>query len=240
MRNKNRETVFRFKRFSVTNRKSAMKVGTDGVLLGAWAAIPDGRCLALDAGCGTGVISLMLAQRNEQSVVTGIEIDTDAADEATANAAASIFSGRVNIINGDFLDMDENCGFDLIACNPPFFTETTKSEDPARAAARTEGSLSLRSLLEKSRKLLNPSGKLAIVIPAQRRGEVEFESSLAGLYVTRVCSVVTVTGKPPRRLLIELSRNCAPCEESTLVISERTGDYTKEYIELLKDFYLKF
>lgn len=232
--------MFRFKRFSVTNRKSAMKVGTDGVLLGAWAAIPYGQCLALDAGCGTGVISLMLAQRNEQSVVTGIEIDADAANEASDNAAASIFSDRVNIINADFLDMDENCGFDLIACNPPFFTETTKSDDPARASARTEGSLSLRSLLEKSRKLMNPAGKLAIIIPAQRRGEVEFEASIASLYITKVCSVVTVSGKPPRRLLIELSGKPAPCEESSLVISDRTGNYTKEYIELLKDFYLKF
>ena len=245
--NKNRETIFRFKQFSLSNRLSAMKVGTDGVLLGGWAQLPadspEGR--VLDVGCGTGVVALMLAQRYPEATVRCIDINADAVAECAGNIAASPFSGRVEVSQADFLTLasDEalSGAYDLIVSNPPFFTERLHSPDADRATARHDDTLPLRALLSVSAKLLRSGGMFAMVFPAVRDEEVLFESSLAGLHPTRRCHVFTRAGKPARRTLWQFSTNPAgTCAETDLVISNPDNSYTPAYISLLKDFYLNF
>lgn len=273
MANKSRETTFRFKRFSVANRKSAMKVGTDGVLLGAWCAIPECTnqesdpaellcaipgspnqdsdsaewcaipeysCRIIDAGCGTGIIALMVAQRNAQACVTGIEIDADAASEAAENVSASPFSTRIKVVNGDFREFESDERFDLIVCNPPFFTESTKSPDEARANARTEGTLSVKSFLQKSVELLTEEGSVAFIAPAVRNSEILFDAALIGLHPYRQCLVITVSGKSPQRTLWQFTRKAKATELTTITIYKEPGVYSEQYINLVKDFYLNF
>lgn len=238
MANKSRETTFRFKHFTVSNRRSAMKVGTDGVLLGAWCDIPSGECRIADAGCGTGIISLMMAQRNPLAEITGIEIDSDAAAEAVENVELSEFASRIEIMNKDFLEFEAKNAFDLIVCNPPFFTESTKSPDEARAAARTEGSLSVKTFIEKSATMLAENGSIALIAPTVRDKEILFDAALAGFHPSRQCHVITVEGKMPRRTLWQFSRIAKPTDTSSLIISDSSGKYSDEYVNLVKDFYL--
>lgn len=215
-----------------------MKVGTDGVLLGAWCAIPGGECKVADAGCGTGIISLMIAQRNPRAVITGIEIDAEAAAEATENVEFSAFASRIGIKHEDFLELNQSERFDLIVCNPPFFTESTKSPDEARAAARTEGSLSVKALMAKSAELLSENGTIALVAPTARDNGILFDAALAGFNPLRKCHVVTVAGKAPRRTLWQFSKTAQPTETSTLVITDTSGTYSEDYLNLVRDFYL--
>lgn len=219
-----------------------MKVGTDGVLLGAWCAQQCGSSASpkriLDIGCGTGLIGLMLAQRFPDALVDAIDIDPAAAAEARLNASRSPFTSRIMVTEGDILDYAPSEKYDLLVCNPPFFTEKVKAPDKARALARTEGQLSVKSLMRVSSGLLAPSGKLAIVAPAIRDSEIEFEASLAKLYISGKCSVKTVESKPPRRTLWEFSPTARPTQASTLLINSPVGGYSPQYIELVKDYYL--
>ncbi len=238
MANKSRETTFRFKQFTVSNRRSAMKVGTDGVLLGAWCTIPERKCQVIDAGCGTGVIALMIAQRNPLADILGIEIDRDAASEAAENVGVSAFADRINIAHRDFLGFKPDSLFDLIVCNPPFFTESTKSPIAARANARTEGSLSVNALLRKSVELLTEEGSVALIAPSARDSEIIFDAALTGLYLWHRCHVITVAGKTPQRTLWQFTRQPKSEESATLILSTSPGCYSEEYINLVNEFYI--
>lgn len=241
--NKNREHTFRFKQFSLSNTLSAMKVGTDGVLLGAWAQMTDNAMSGkvLDVGCGTGVIALMIAQRYPDVAVTCIDISADAVGECAGNIARSPFCGRVEAVCSDFRQFESNGRYDLIVSNPPFFTETLHSPDAQRAAARHGDSLPLSSLMRGSVALLSAVGRLALVLPAGRDDEALFEASLAGLYPSRRCNVFTREGKPSRRTLWEFSlKPDARCHDSQLFIQDKNGNFTDGYISLVKDFYLDF
>lgn len=246
MRNPDRETVFRFKRFAVTNRKSAMKVGTDAVLLGAWAFgdIPSESegLRILDVGCGTGVLSLMLAQRFPNAKITGVEIEPEAAQEARKNVEASPWRDRVEICQADFLQYA--CGapkFDLIISNPPFFSNGELAPQLSRSMARHEGALNFGTLTSRTAALLNSGGRLAIVAPFESRSRLVAEGISAKLHVCRECIVSTVLRKPPRRIMVEFSESGAtePQVES-LVIHSSTGGFSELYIELTRDFYLNF
>lgn len=241
--NKNRESTFRFKQFSLSNSLSAMKVGTDGVLLGAWAQVPGDKADAavLDVGCGTGVIGLMVAQRYPGASVVCIDVSTEAVTECADNIASSPFAGRVEAHEADFMQFASDCQFDLIVSNPPFFTERIQSPDRLRAAARHDDSLPLASLIRGGAELLSDNGRLALVLPAGRDDGALFEASLAGLAPTRCCRVFTRAGKPSRRTLWEFSASASvPCVESQLFIQNADGTFTDEYRVLLKDFYLDF
>lgn len=259
MRNPDRETVFRFKQFDVNNRLSAMKVGTDGVLLGAWSSLPpeekkplpETECASapvypsiLDVGCGTGLIALMLAQRCQQAHIYGIEIDNIAADEAFENFAASPWADRLSVIKGDFTTMPEIVGdqkFDLIVSNPPFFTNGEKSPDQARMAARHETSLPLSTLVETSCHLLSDNGHICIVLPVDREEELKYLAVVNHLCLSRLTRVSTVTTKPPRRILAELRRGSSmPTILAQLHIHGADGGFSAEYTSLVKDFYLNF
>lgn len=234
------DSVFKFKRFDISYRKSAMKIGTDGVLLGGWSRIPEGNCLILDVGAGTGLISLMAAQRNPSARIIAIEIDPDAADEAEENRISSPFASKIRIINADFLKWDTELKFDLIISNPPFFNESLKSPEFQRAQARHETYLPLEPFLKKSSGLLADTGSLAMIYPSSRDKDVTFAATMQGFQERYKCHVSTVSHKQPSRTLWQFSKSSASYTYETLTIKENDGYYSKKYKDLLKDFYINF
>lgn len=252
MRNPGRQIVFRFKQFEISNCKSAMKVGTDGVLLGAWAfnEISGEQCRKnvniLDVGCGTGLLSLMMAQRFDSAKITGIDIDQDAYDETVANFSGSCWSNRLAVECCDFADFAIGCEsgfFDMIICNPPFFTTGALSPDNSRCIARHEGSLNLECLISFSSGLLREGGRLAFVTAAENRKRIDFLAALGHMDVTRVCMVKTSASKPPRRVMCEMVKPAGEVKtdsgsDTILTIHDTYGLYTPEYISLVESFYL--
>lgn len=233
--NRNRESVFRFKRFEVRNELAAMKVGTDGVLLGAVCPV-NGYVNALDVGTGTGLIALMLAQRNQALSITAVEIDADAASEARMNVAASPWHDRITVVEGDFNKMlsDGLAGrYDIVVSNPPYFATTLKSPDSSRAMARHETGLSYDTLVNSASALLTPQGVMVFISPADREDDITMSIALRGLHVTRLISVYTKIGaKAPSRLIWFIStRPGTMCREAVYIGSP-------EYRELTSDFYL--
>ncbi len=256
MRNPDREKVFRFKRFEVKNHLSAMKVGTDGVLLGAWAlsgktaspgsSLPEEPHTILDVGCGTGLIALMMAQRFPAASISAVEIDRDAAAEATDNFRNSQWSERLSLTIGDFsteFPPEYNRRFDLIVSNPPFFTNGEISPEQSRLMARHEKSLTLETLIATSRRLLSPQGALCLILPADREDDLKFQAVSARMAITSLTRVTTVPSKPPRRILAEL-RDISACDFTSqaqhLSIHDGKGGFTVEYSRLVTDFYLHF
>lgn len=240
--NSNRQSMFHFKRFSLSNSRSAMKVGTDGVLLGAWAEMAkDSSMRVLDVGCGTGLISLMIAQRYPDAVIKCIDISNDAVEECRENIKNSPFASRVDVELSDFRTFADNQKYDLIVSNPPFFTEQLHSPDMQRAKARHEDSLPLSILLRRSSAMLSPEGRVSLVLPSSRDEDVEFEAALAGLNRMRRCKVITREGKPARRTLWEFSSNAdIRLNDTEIVIREFEGKFSEKYISLVRDFYLDF
>ena len=233
---------FRFKQFDVKQDMTAMKVGVDSVLLGAWADV-DHACRILDVGTGTGLLALMMAQRNAEAVVDAVEIDTDACRQARQNIAGGPWPERIRVVCDDFRNFADTCSFryDLIICNPPFFTDSLKSTDEKRNAARHNDSLPHSDLLSGAAKLLAPSGRLAVVLPPAEARLLIDKAKAYTLFPRRILEVSSFAGKPPRIMLVELSRYVCPADEKTLYIEKvDRSDYTDEYKNLTKAFYLKF
>ncbi len=231
-------TWFRFKEFLIRQERSAMKVGTDGVLLGAWAESYNPHYI-LDIGTGTGLIALMMAQRFADASIDAIEIDPDSASEAADNVSASPWSRRIRIIQSDFLIWESTVPYDLILCNPPYFKNSLLPPRADRSTARHEHSLPLPALISKSSELLSADGSLAIVVPADRLTEVEQASRASCLYLTKILQVRGTRKAPVKRILIRLDKHSTPVEIKELVIEpEQRGVYSEEYRRLVHDFYL--
>ena len=223
-----------------------MKVGTDGVLLGAWAA--SGMEAArvrnvLDIGTGTGLIALMMAQKFPNAQVVGIDIDMDAAEQATENALSSPFSQNINILHKSLQEFIEECKngdsesdsritFDAIVCNPPFFDNSLTCPDPKRTTARHNSTLPFATLIKGAMSLMADDGVLAIVIPTECRQKIEDEAIFAGLMLRKRTAVVTKEGKKPKRYLIEFCKKSDMMEERVLSLE------SDEYRALTADFYL--
>lgn len=224
---------FRFKQFAVWQDKCAMKVGTDGVLLGAWAN--GGRCM-LDIGSGTALVSLMLAQRFPQGQVVGVEIDHDACEQARQNVALSPFKARVSICESaiqTYTPEGEIHSFDCIVSNPPFFQHSLSSPDLKRNLARHSDTLSYGDLFQAVDRLLSSDGEFSVVIPADCRSAFETESVMWGFFLSRICSVRTVAHKPPKRYLLAFRHHPSEVVQSSdLVI------HSEQYNRLVKDFYI--
>ena len=223
---------FRFKQFVVRQHLCAMKVGTDGTLLGAWAN--GGSCI-LDIGTGTGLILLMMAQRFPDADLLGVDIDADACRQASENVADSPFKAtvtRANIIN-------INGAFDCIVSNPPYFNESLECPDAARTRARHTSLLSYRQLMDSASRLLTPDGEFSLVIPFDCKQRIEAEAALAGFFKNRECAVRTTPSKPPRRFLLAYRKHPVEMVEMTEGILETAPNVRSEwYHELTKDFYL--
>lgn len=217
-----------------------MKVGTDGVLLGAWASV-DSCSTILDVGTGTGLIALMLAQRSN-ALIDAIDIDRDAFLQATENVAASPFADRIRIYHSPFVDFAANTQhtYDLIVSNPPYFVQSLKSPDDKKNLARHTDTLPLSVLLFESKALLNANGRIAIILPAQLEKDVKHIADENALHILKTTEVIPTPDAPPKRLLVELSANAsAPGISDSILIEEARHQYSPAYIALTKAFYLK-
>ncbi len=239
--------MFTFKQFTIDDTHCAMKVGTDGVLLGAWADVAHSHNI-LDIGCGSGLIALMLAQRAPSARVTGVEIDEAAASDAQRNAAASPFSDRTAIAHADLLQWCKGHAgeFDTIVSNPPYHEETLLPPSALRAAARHTdgGGLCFSALLHCTQILLRPQSEapeasFSVVLPTQ--AAVRFISLAAayGLELHRRTDVVTRPQKPCKRVLLTFKRAAGAPEHDTLVLMEADGSRSAAYASLCADFYIK-
>jgi len=233
------ERVFRCKQFSVIHRNSAMKVGTDAILLGAWASIPESGKI-LDIGSGTGIISLMMAQRSVCDI-TAIEIDADAYEESLVNFGNCLWTERISVYNCNILKFSSPKKFELIISNPPFFDNRCFDSGNKRNLARNNESLSLSSLIGIVAKLLTKTGCFCMIYPHDQLKQLLEFTTLNNLYINKLTYVIPRFGMPPVRVLVKCSFQEMFSEESEIIIEGcKRGVYTEEYIMLTKDFYLKF
>lgn len=237
-----RNNYFQFKQFRIIQEKSAMKVGVDAVLLGAWADV-SGANRILDIGSGTGLIALMMAQRNTDARIDAVEIEPEAFMEAVSNIQQSPWNERILLELCSFQEFTEKSDlkYDLIVSNPPYFTSGHKAPLENRATARHSDSLPLSDLISGANGLLNKTGKIALVLPIDGLPELTQLTESNGLQISRICYVKPNPQKPVFRILVELTKSeCIFQEENLMIEFEKHHDYTPEYIELTKEFYLKF
>ncbi len=232
-------SYFRFKQFIINQDRCAMKVGTDGCLLGAWADLSDSRNI-LDVGCGSGLIAIMAAQRCPEAAITGVELDKDAALQAQENAELSPWSERIKIIHEDFLQYSPDKKFDTILSNPPYFTDSMKCPDDKRTKARHDDSLASGDLLAHACTLLLDGGKISVVIPKDQKDVWCNQADAVGLYLTRVTYIHTRQSVAPKRVLLEFTKgNGNILIETNFILENEPGKYSEEAVKLLQPFYLK-
>ncbi len=231
-------TWFAFKQFTIHQERCAMKVGTDGVLLGAWTPLENVNSV-LDVGTGTGLLALMLAQRSSDLTVDAIDIDRAAVEQASENAGQSPFSGRIQVLHANFNDFIPQKKYDLVISNPPYFKNSLTPAEKARSNARHMHSLSLEVLIERSISMLYPNGKISLILPADQFRDLKQLAATHGFSPEQVLEIHPVPGKPAIRTGVLLSRNHGKCITTRLVIEEngRHG-YSAEYKELTNPFYL--
>ena len=221
-----------------------MKVGTDGVLLGAWAPPGTGGATScrhiLDVGTGTGLIALMMAQRFGQATVTGIDISQEACGQARQNVAASPFSQRVHIVNTALQHYDgEPRSFQAIVCNPPFFDNSLKSPDHDRALARHTDTLSCTDLFRGAHTLLADDGALSVIIPADSLSTFTGEAAIFGFYAEKEIKIQTTPAKQPKRCLLTFVRRrpVSPVQQ-VVALTDTGGNRSAWYQRLTQEFYL--
>ncbi|WNJ21572.1 methyltransferase [Pontibacter sp. G13] len=231
--------VFRFKEFEIEQDRCAMKIGTDGILLGAWANVSD-RKRILDVGTGTGLIALMAAQRNGEASLMGIEPDPDAADQARQNMEGSPWAGRLAVENVRLQDWQPDIQYDCILSNPPYFPTGIRSADDRRAAARHMDGLPLQALLRHSERLLDESGMLSLILPIDQRSPLLSLAEADGWKLRRMVEVKPIAHKPPFRILVELGRQVLkePDFQELTIQSGGANEYSEEFRTLTHPFYL--
>jgi tRNA1Val (adenine37-N6)-methyltransferase len=235
---------FSFKRFTVYHDRCAMKVGTDGVLLGAWTEVTGARRI-LDVGTGTGLIALMLAQRTEPFYTLGnevciqaIDIDEAAVLQARENVKASPWSERIEVNVQDVTTMHMNRSYDLIVSNPPYYN-SLRCPDQQRHLARHTDSLSFGELASAAARALTAEGRLAVVIPTDAEREFLAATAEVDLFPQRRLLVHTKPSAPAKRVLLQFGRKPSDCVQQTLVLEDAPGVRSQEYQALAGDFYLK-
>ena len=220
-----------------------MKVGTDGVLLGAWVTVEAAARRILDVGAGTGLIAIMLAQRSPLAQIDAVEVDEAAAAQARQNAECSPWASRLNIVHQNFNDFARTATsrYDLIVSNPPYFKKSLTSPNRRRTTARHTEDLLHEELISGSLRLLSERGKLAVIMPCAEGNIFIALAANAGLYCRRKLNVFTKKGCPAKRLLMEFSRSKQPlCEQNLYIETTAPSSFTAEYQTLTRDFYLKF
>lgn len=221
------KVMFQFKQFTIEQELCAMKVGTDGVLLGAWA---QGGQRVLDVGTGTGIIALMMAQRYPEAQVVAIDIDEGAVRQAQQNVAQSAFAKQVSVVQQA---VQEHQGeYEAIVSNPPFFIDSLQAPDEQRNMARHTATLSYGELMKAAHRLLADEGEFSVVVPFDYRQRMEDEAIFVGFFPSRVCGVRTTERKPVKRYLLAFRKHPCACEKEVLTI----GD--ERYQQLTGAFYL--
>lgn len=229
---------FQFKQFTIQQEKCAMKVGTDGVLLGAWTTIPQKGNL-LDIGCGTGLIALMLAQRSNNTIIDAIDIDKDAYLQTIANIKNSKWKNQVTAFHCSIQNFIPKKKYALIITNPPYFINSSKAPNNSRNTARHNDQLSYSDLIYSVIKLLNPNGTFSLILPVTESIIFTELANTQKLYCTRKCNVKPSPIKDFKRVLMEFSLHQSTIKEEKIVIeTEKRHQYSKEYINLTEDFYL--
>ncbi|GHT41006.1 tRNA1(Val) (adenine(37)-N6)-methyltransferase [Bacteroidia bacterium] len=214
-----------------------MKVGTDGVLLGAWTDHSDAKTI-LDAGTGSGLIALMLAQRSDAQI-DAIDIDENACRQAEINFRLSPFASRLHICQGNFVEYTSGYTYDLIVSNPPYFKDSLKSPDSGRNAARHTDTLSYSDLFQKSSALLSEKGRLSVILPVDIFENMQHIADANDFYLIRKTTVRPLENHPPKRVLLEFSKEKSELKENEIFIEKSRHVYSDEYIELTKAYYLE-
>lgn len=236
---------FRFKQFEVIQQQSAMKVGTDGVLLGAWVEV-EGVSSVLDIGTGTGLIALMLAQRTTDAQIDAVELDKGACEEANLNFENSPWRIRLTAIQDSIIKyaIETDKTYELIVCNPPFFTNGVRAPKSERSQARHTDTLSFEALIHSAVKLLAKNGTFAVVIPTDQQDDFIAIAKKEKLFLRKQTTIFPNEIRPPKRVLLAFTKGEMGIEEvecSTLQIEQNERHcFTVAYKELTKEFYLKF
>lgn len=232
---------FVFKQFEIQQDKCAMKIGTDGVLLGAWTSTQNNPFSVLDIGAGTGIISLMLAQRCNAELIDAIEIDENAYEQCVDNFEASPWGDRLFCYHAaleEFVDEIEDT-YDLIICNPPFYSEDYKTDNQQRDLARFSDAMPFENLIESASKLLSEDGVFSIIIPFKEEAKFIKIAASFSLFPNRILRVQGNPTSEIKRSLMEFSFRESDIKTSELIIETERHQYTLDYINLTKNFYLK-
>lgn len=232
---------FKFKQFTVVQDKCAMKIGTDGVLLGAWTSIKQQPFSILDIGSGTGVISLMLAQRCHAELIDAIEIDDDAYEQCIENFENSSWNDRLFCYHASLEEFVEEIDdkYDLIVSNPPFYSDDYKSDNAQRDMARFQDALPFEHLIESVTQLLSEFGVFSAIIPFKEEEAFIGLAKDFGLFNNRLTRVKGNPNSEIKRSLLEFSFTKDKVETNELIIETERHQFTQDYINLTKDFYLK-
>ena len=233
---------FTFKQFHIDHSRCAMKVGTDGTLIGAWFSTPCNNCSILDIGTGTGLIAIMAAQRFPAAQIIGIDIDSDCIAQAEENVAASPWSERISVQNKPLQEFTSSDGFDAIVSNPPYFVDSLLSPDDQRSTARHTNSLSFSDLSQSVERLLKPDGIFSLILPPTEAEQ--FLSAARGrLFLTRRCEVWSTPTSGVKRVMMQLQKAVPqqlPQIEKLIIEDKGPMGFSDDYKHLTQDFYLRF
>ncbi|WP_418511035.1 tRNA1(Val) (adenine(37)-N6)-methyltransferase [Corallibacter sp.] len=232
---------FHFKQFTVHQDRCAMKIGTDGVLLGAWSSLEHQPFSILDIGAGTGILSLMLAQRSQAEIIDAIEIDDEAYEQCVDNFEQSPWGDRLFCYHASLDEFTEEIEdtYDLIISNPPFYSENYKTDNQQRDLARFQDAMPFDHLLNSASKLLSENGVFSVVIPHQEEKHFIELASKVALYPNNILHVKGTPDSEIKRSLIDFSFKKSTINTSELIIETSRHNYTEAYKKLTKDFYLK-
>ncbi|WP_344726359.1 tRNA1(Val) (adenine(37)-N6)-methyltransferase [Corallibacter vietnamensis] len=232
---------FHFKQFTVHQDRCAMKIGTDGVLLGAWSSLEHQPFSILDIGAGTGILSLMLAQRSQAEIIDAIEIDDEAYEQCVDNFEQSPWGDRLFCYHASLDEFTEEIEdtYDLIISNPPFYSENYKTDNQQRDLARFQDAMPFTHLLNSASKLLSENGVFSVVIPHQEEKHFIELASKVALYPNKILHVKGTPDSEIKRSLIDFSFKKSTINTSELIIETSRHNYTEDYKNLTKDFYLK-
>ena len=225
---------FRFQQFSIQQSKDVFRVGTDGVLLGAMCNVKNAKKI-LEIGTGTGLISLMLAQRNVSAKILAIDINENAVKLASENFRNSIFNENLKVELKDFKNFETNENFDLVVCNPPFFEENASAKD---VLARQQVELNFRNLVEKSAEIITKKGILSIILPSEAATDVKSLAEEFNLYLVSEINIYGIEGGNLKRNILEFSLAQKPLEISDFVIEKSPREYSDQYLNLTKNFHV--
>ena len=225
---------FRFQKFDIIQHENVFRVGTDGVLLGALCQVENAQKI-LEVGTGTGLISLMLAQRNANAEITALDLNEDAVKLAQENFKNALFSERLQVFHQDFKIFESQKEYDFVVCNPPFFEENNSVKD---ILARQQVELTFRNLIEKASKILSSEGIFSVIIPSESAQEFENLAEYFDLHLVRKINIFGIENGVLKRNVLEFSKKKSALETLDFTIEKSPRKYSDQYLELTKEFHV--